>query len=743
MFRSPPLLPVVRHRRVAQPPGRGRSPRGWLLALAAFSFATFSFATCALTGSAVAQLPTIQLRALSQSFFAPGNEYDLRASVVSDGDQIDRIVSSHEGIRGKVVGKDPPPFASESTSDFGHFRIRVAADTPPGRHELRVGGRFGVSNARSIWVAPAADELPVEALPAAGQTVESAVEVQTGRLYFRHATPQRIDYFRVAVPENAPVTVRLICQAVDSRMIGRLVVLGGDRQSLGSAIGSRESDPNVTVASGNGGSLVLAVSDALFRGGDEFAYGLLVTCDASIGDDLDFSHNRLVRSVTVPDDAPPVDALAEESDSFTELSVPGMITGRFDSADDQDEFRIRLDKGQVVEIDVLSERLGRPTDPRLVIERQIAPAEESDPPTWNRVATADDSQAVGDGVLDLTSKDPWLQFRAPDAGLYRIVVADLDTGRHPPPLQRYRLSVRSPAAEWRVVAYPVFPHKDLAGSRPSGLLLRRGGSATLRVFAIRNGFSGPITIHAADLPPGVTATSVHMASNQSATDLIFSASMDVGDHTFPVHVKAVASRDDATQTRTAEFAEVIWQRDGQIPTTRCRLVDSLIASTTPLDVCPFGFPAAEPSEVTVKKGETGTIKLTVDRRDGAGSPIVVRAQNLPGGVKAGDVTVAADQSETEWSIEVTAAAAPGRYTFHGQAESKVKFARNPQALARATEYRDHLKKLRGDEARKADHAALDQAIAAADKQIEALTKQTAARDTTLYRPTPPITLVIP
>ena len=67
--------------------------------------------------------------------------------------------------------------------------------------------------------------------------------------------------------------------------------------------------------------------------------------------------------------------------------------------------------------------------------------------------------------------------------------------------------------------------------------------------------------------------------------------------------------------------------------------------------------------------------------------MVLRGRDLPPGVSIGDVNIAADQSEASCEFKVNGGAAIGTYSIWMQAETKIKVKPNPQALARAQEYR--------------------------------------------------------
>jgi hypothetical protein len=391
-------------------------------------------------------------------------------------------------------------------------------------------------------------------------------------------------------------------------------------------------------------------------------------------------------------------------------------------------------------IEVVSDRIGQPTDVRLVIERAVDDA--SGMRTWHRVATGDDSQNLTDSVVRLSTSDPVLRFQPPEDGTYRISVADLDNGQSLGAIQRYQLSIGPPNKDWRLLAYQVYPHKDAKTSRPSGSFIERGGATTIRVFVIRRDMSSPIMVSIPGLPEGLVCQSAWIAANQNQVDLVITANEELKSQWHRLEIIGEALIGDEKQTRVASAAAVVWEQDGYRPTIKTRLIDHLTIATSGFDVYPMTLNASKPDQVLAKKGTKINVPLKIVRREGGKGSVVLRARNLPPGVKAGDLTIAADKSEAEWTIDVTSKSKPGTYTFWGQGETKVQRSVNPQALHRATEYRDHLKSLRSDPGRSADHAAIDQALVEAEKQVETIKKQTVAKEFTVYLTSSPITLKV-
>ena len=129
-----------------------------------------------------------------------------------------------------------------------------------------------------------------------------------------------------------------------------------------------------------------------------------------------------------------------------------------------------------------------------------------------------------DSVLyNMGTHDPSYRLVAPDDGTYRVMVQDLARpgqdvlhAAQGDPRRVYRLAIRRPAPDFRLVAVPRPPTKlpvEIAAQTTIWSPALRPGSAELiEVFADRrDGFDGEIQLTADGLPRGVTAVPIVIA----------------------------------------------------------------------------------------------------------------------------------------------------------------------------------------------------------------------------------------
>src|SRR5215510_2562663 len=91
-----------------------------------------------ITALARADLPAVRFDRLTPLGGAAGSTVDLEIAGV-DLEGVDSLLFDHPGLKATFVKER-------------HFRLTIAADVPPGTYDVRLVGRFGVSNPRIFSV---------------------------------------------------------------------------------------------------------------------------------------------------------------------------------------------------------------------------------------------------------------------------------------------------------------------------------------------------------------------------------------------------------------------------------------------------------------------------------------------------------------------------------------------------------------------------------------------------------------
>ncbi|MGI9472604.1 MAG: hypothetical protein ACR2NZ_13775, partial [Rubripirellula sp.] len=514
-------------------------------------------------------------------------------------------------------------------------------------------------------------------------------------------------------------------------------------------------DPVIETAELPVGEYRLLVHDFLFRGGSEFPYQLLIRTPFE-GADVMETEPGLQEEVGPSGRLPkwwapnaaamrrPVLNQVSEVTERQSLKLPTDKTWWFATDQSDRVFELDASKGQKVSIDVRSERLGEPSDARLIVQRIESQSDGVE--KYHDIANADDSDSVGDAAVSLVTRDPHVTWVAPVDARYRLVVRDLDRGRALRLRKKFQLRAGTPRPSFDLVAYRVFPNKDVNQSRGFGSKLFRGGTEAIRVLALRrDGWAGPIRLKVKGLPKGVTASEVSIAANQNQTQITLTASEDVAQFdelATHARVEVSGTSEDGSVTSTATPLSLVWGRGGGREFIRSRISTGLEIAVSRQDLAPISIHWAAESTPEVKKGASLTLPIQLTRREGGKAACVLRPRDLPPGITAAEVKVPADKSEGNLVLKVSGKAVAGTYSLWLQAETKIKLKPDPQRLERTQAYRSHLQTLHDDPAQASQVDAIKAAIAAADKQVESAKADAKEQEQTVFIPTSNATFTV-
>ena len=219
-------------------------------------------------------------------------------------------------------------------------------------------------------------------------------------------------------------------------------------------------------------------------------------------------------------------------------------------------------------------------------------------------------------------RDSRLFFDPPADGEYRVRIRD--TRGLGGPGYAYRLTVRAPRPSFNVRFNPTAPS------------IFKGSAASVAIAVDRvDGYDGPIALHFANLPPGLSAPpTVIEAGTYSTTVALFAdGAAQLPAKPLPLKLVGEATIDGAKQVNEAL---------GETP----RLLE-------PGDL----VTATEESEVSIQPG--GQVKLTVriERRNGFVGRVPVEVRGLPHGVHALDIGlngILVNENETRRTVVIYA-----------------------------------------------------------------------------------------
>ena len=459
--------------------------------------------------------------------------------------------------------------ACASHVELVFVRVTIAPDAEPGKREIRVVAARGVSNPLPFYVGqvPEVARKPMKTCVAQvlgkeylalrkrpEEEVEVRIDVpctmngqiasgEVNRYRFKARKGQRL-----VISTAARRLVPYIADAVPGWFQPILTLYDADGKELAFADDYRfHPDPVLFFEVPRDGQYVLEITDALYRGREDFIYRItigelpFVTTIFPLGgrvghpvaierDGWNLDHVRLAPP---PETAGPgvyriaakvngfvsntlpfaLDTLPESFDRepngdeahAQKVALPVIVNGRIDHPDDWDVFRVEGRAGQTLVAEVTARRLDSPMDSLIKITDARGRV----------LAFNDDHEDLGSG-LNTHHADSYVRVELPADGMYYVHVGDTTRSGGEACAYRLRISEPRPDFELRVV--------------PSRLAMRSRGSAAVSVYAFRkDGFDGPIRLRVKEssrgfssrpvtLPPGKSTARLPVRTDLKATE---------------------------------------------------------------------------------------------------------------------------------------------------------------------------------------------------------------------------------
>lgn len=605
----------------------------------------------------------------------------------------------------------------------GRYVVTVAADCPPGLYETRMMTRLGISSARIFSVGSLR-----EVTQTAGNTsVATAMPLQMDTVCNSVMSARSIDYYSFDAEMGQRCFVHCAAKGIDSKLDAVLVVANAAGQALLVERQGGVLDFSAPAA----GRYIVKVHELTYKGGPGYFYRLSLQRASQDAAVPVFASTRTVSSFSWPPQGLAESAAASEQEpnnsgeQANRISLPCDLAGAFATAADVDTYEFTASKGDVWWVEVASERLGRPTDPSVVIQQVTGePGQElvtdlvelTDIPSPMKPSSngyAYDGPPYDGGSADLIGK-----LEIPQDGRYRLQVTDLFGGTRTDPRNIYRLIVRRAAPDFAVCAWGL--HMELrngdrnALSKP--LALRGGVTTALEVVAVRrDGFDGPIELVLDGLPEGVTASGLTIPPGQTRGIVLVTADQNAPRALTFASFTARADIAGQSVERPCHVAAVAWpivDSWSEIPVPR--LVQGVPVSVSGSEVAPLTIAARENKVWEVKAGEKLAIPLIHTRRTEFSGGVLQLKTFGHGFANNPQFEVPLTEDSSQAVLDTAALKTPpGDYqiAFYGSAVAKYQYFPEGVAQAasvlKAAEERanlaaENLKKLEADVATAAD-----------------------------------------
>lgn len=367
----------------------------------------------------------------------------------------------------------------------------------------------------------------------------------------------------------------------------------------------------------------------------------------------------------------PVIAEVEPNNKAAEaqkIAAPCEVAGQFFPAGDVDAFTFEGKKGDVFWIEVFSQRLGLPTNPFLLVQREGGASQE--------VYAADAN--VGGPRFNTATNDPAARLEVKEDGVYRVQVRDLFGNTRSDPRRVYRLSIHKEAPDFRLAALAEIPPKnnDDRAAIARAAFLHGGETTSVRVVAFRrDGFAGDIELSGDALPAGVTCAPVKIAAGKNEVLLLLTAAEGAARWAGPIRIVGKAKVGETEIVRDARPAVVSWNvPDFNNEPVPARLAQEFDLAVSGVENAPISVEPAEDKVWEAAAGAKLDIPLKITRRGGYDEVLKLKAFDAPAieGLKEFDVDGKTPTATA--SIDLAAVKIPpGNYTIHFRAQTKGKF----------------------------------------------------------------------
>ncbi len=416
-----------------------------------------------------------------------------------------------------------PGLAFQFSTNKGSAQLTLASNAPPGPCLVRVFNEAGPSDLRIFVVSERAETLETEPNNhfAKAQAVTNLPTVVNGRL----EKNGDVDSFAIRMKGGEWLDASLDCYTLLAKLDPalRLVTTNGYQLAWNHDFGSL--DPRMIWQAPADITVVLQV------------FGFAYPADSDIR--LSGAPADVYRLHLKVADTPPLDVAAplterepnDQTNNAPALSLPLEIAGSIAPAGDIDRFKLILQKGETVEIRVQASALGSPLD------------------AWAAIEDSKGKELTRNDDAD-NSRDPRIEFQAPESGDYFIVIGSLT--HQGGPSYRYRLSAHTLAPDYGLT------------SAAESFAIEPGATNTLKLaFQRLRGFTNELTLKAENLPESVSALTVKLPEKSGEVSLTLIAQTNAAPFNGPFQISA---RDNPSQTeRHVRFEMVSRTENNGVP----------------------------------------------------------------------------------------------------------------------------------------------------------------------------------
>ncbi|MEX0819375.1 MAG: serine protease, partial [Pirellulaceae bacterium] len=396
-------------------------------------------------------LPTPRLLTTMPMGGQAGTEFEVAITGETIED-IEDLVFSHPGITATRK------LTADGSPEPNTFLVTIAASCPPGIHEARVMSRLGISSSRVFTVGT----LPEVKQDQPSTSVATAMALEVNSICNATLPVRAVNHYSFPARKGQRIIVDCAAKGIDSKMNPVLVVADAEGRDL--VVERRGGALDFSVPEDD--TYVIKVHELTFKGGPECFYRLAVQEVSTDAPVTRLPSTRAVSAFSWPPANLAQDASLPEAEPNNDhaqaqkISLPTDIVGSFFPAADVDIFEFTAKKDDVWWVEVASERLGRPTDPSIVVQQVTGEGPEEKltdlvelADILSPVKRSSNGYAYDGPPYNAGSSDILGKVEIKEDGVYRLRLADLFGGTRNDPHNEYRLIIRQAAPDFALVAW--------------------------------------------------------------------------------------------------------------------------------------------------------------------------------------------------------------------------------------------------------------------------------------------------
>jgi hypothetical protein len=670
-----------------------------------------------------AELPSIRFDRLSALGASAGTEIEFEV-VGRDTEEVNALLFDRPGFKSELLKP-------------GRFKLTIASDVPEGTYDVRLIGKYGVSNSRLFAVT---QHLQDVAETESNNTAAEAQVIPVNGAVNGTSDGNGQDCFRFAAKAGERITIDCQGAKLDSLIDATLILSTADGRILGTNGDYHGKDPFLDFLVPQSGDYLVVVHDLSYRGG--FPYRLIVSTRPQV-------ENVFPRAVEA---GKPVELLALGR-NFSALGGKASASTIADLPLDEFRFTITPPVGPAAE--GRYEFLEHPTDHSvwptaatctlngfqvrvplgggalrpsslLIVESPVTL--EAEPNDDQMQPQAVGLPAVVSGRFDRSRDADWFEIEPPETGPYIFeVFSERIAGRADPYVvvrddknnsvgelddyghrmnafdghlrdpygtvnleakRKYRVLVQDRysrgGARYQYVLtihrpIPDFHMAAIHGENPgpSGANLWRGGTAFLDlILHQRDGFNEPITVTAEGLPAGVHAAPT-VVNNTTRGTMVLWADPDAAESNGPIRLIATGQQGGRVLRREVRPYNRVWSEPSFNSSRPTRELALGVREKAPYLL------RLVPERISVEAGKKAELKLTAVRYwPEFQQKITAIPLAFPPGFNFPTTDLPADKTEVTLTIEVQNNTRPGDYTMSVLGQAQVPFNKDLKAESR-------------------------------------------------------------